>query len=88
MDLQELEKMINTYLNEVESYGEEGEYGHPHHRVVHKAVNDLPIAKVYFSLDTSDLALPLNIAIDELPRHAESIRIHAGSGVAYYQEQL
>ena len=26
MDLQELEKMINTYLNEVESYGEEGEY--------------------------------------------------------------
>ena len=26
MDLQELEKMINTDLNEVESYGEEGEY--------------------------------------------------------------
>ena len=70
------------------THGEEGEYGHPHHRVVHKAVNDLPIAKVYFSLDTSDLALPLNIAMDELPRHAESIRIHAGSGVAYYKEHL
>jgi hypothetical protein len=26
MDLQELEKMINTYLNDVESFGEEGEY--------------------------------------------------------------
>jgi hypothetical protein len=26
MDLQDLEKMINTYLNDVESFGEEGEY--------------------------------------------------------------
>lgn len=26
MDLQELEKMINTYLNDVESFGEEGEF--------------------------------------------------------------
>lgn len=26
MDLQELEKAINTYLNDVEAFGEEGEY--------------------------------------------------------------
>jgi hypothetical protein len=26
MDLQELEKMINTYLNDIESFGEEEEY--------------------------------------------------------------
>lgn len=26
MDLQDLEKMINTYLNDVESFGEEDEY--------------------------------------------------------------
>ena len=26
MDLQELEKMINTYLNDIESFGEEDEY--------------------------------------------------------------
>ena len=70
------------------THNEEGEYGHPHHRVVHKAVKDLPVAKVYFSMDHNDLAFPLNIAIEELPRHAESIRIHAASGVAYYKEQL
>ena len=26
MELQDLEKMINTYLNDVEAFGEEGEY--------------------------------------------------------------
>lgn len=70
------------------THGEEGEYGHPHHKVVHKAVKNFKVRKVYFSLDTNDLALPLSIALDELPRHAESIRIHAGSGIAYYKEQF
>jgi LmbE family N-acetylglucosaminyl deacetylase len=70
------------------THGEAGEYGHPHHKVVHKAVKNFTVRKVYFSLDTNDLALPITIALEELPRHAESIRIHAGTGVAYYKEQL
>jgi LmbE family N-acetylglucosaminyl deacetylase len=70
------------------THNEVGEYGHPHHRVVNKAVKDMAVSKVYFSLDKNDLELPLNISLGELPRHAESIRIHAGSGVAYYKEQL
>jgi len=70
------------------THGAEGEYGHPHHRVVHDAVKDFPVSKVYFSLDTNDLMLPLNIGISELPRHAESILIHAKDGVAYYKEDL
>ena len=70
------------------THNEEGEYGHPHHRVVHKAAQGLPVSKVYFSMDQNDLMLPLNIGMSELPRHAESIRIHAASGVAYYKEAL
>jgi LmbE family N-acetylglucosaminyl deacetylase len=70
------------------THGEEGEYGHPHHRVIHKAVRDFNISKVYFSLDPCDLAYPTNIAIKELPRHTESILIHAKDGVSYYKEKL
>ena len=70
------------------THNEEGEYGHPHHRVVHNAVKDFPVSKVYFSLDNNDLAYSTNIAIKELPRHAESILIHAKDGVSYYKEFL
>ena len=70
------------------THGEEGEYGHPHHRVVHKAIKDFNVSKVYFSLDKFDLALTTNIALKELPRHAESILIHAKDGVSYYKEVL
>lgn len=70
------------------THNAEGEYGHPHHRVIHKAVKDFPVPKVYFSLDPNDLTYPLNIGLVELPRHAESIRIHAASGFAHYKEQF
>ena len=70
------------------THNEEGEYGHPHHRVVHKAVKDFPVSKVYFSMDENDLTYPLNIGMSELPKHRESIKIHAGHGVAYYKEEL
>jgi LmbE family N-acetylglucosaminyl deacetylase len=70
------------------THGEEGEYGHPHHCVIHKAVKDFNVSKVYFSLDESDLAYPTNIALKELPRHAESILIHANTGISYYKEIL
>ena len=70
------------------THGAEGEYGHPHHRVVHDAVKDMAVSKVYFSLDKTDLELPMNVAIGELPRHAESIKIHAKDGVAHYKEFL
>ena len=70
------------------THGEQGEYGHPHHRVVHRAARVFAVPKVYFSMDKCDLGLPLNIAIDELPRHRESIIIHAGEGIAYYKEDF
>lgn len=70
------------------THNEEGEYGHPHHRVVHDAIKDFSVSKVYFSLDTNDLMYPTNIAIKELPRHTESILIHAKNGVSYYKEFL
>jgi LmbE family N-acetylglucosaminyl deacetylase len=70
------------------THNEEGEYGHPHHCVIHKAVKDFPVSKVYFSLDPNDLMYPTNIAIKELPRHAESILIHAKDGISYYKEFL
>ena len=67
------------------THGEEGEYGHPHHCVIHQAVKDLPQAKVYFSLEPTDIAFPVKIELDELPRHRESIKIHARD-TAYYKE--
>lgn len=71
------------------THNENGEYGHPHHCVINKAVSDINVSKVYFSLDDRDLAFPVNIALDELPRHKESIEIHVSpSGFAYYKEQL
>ena len=70
------------------THNEVGEYGHPHHRIVHKAVKHFTVPKVYFSLNKSDLELPMNVGMSELPRHRESIKIHAGAGVAYYKEEL
>jgi LmbE family N-acetylglucosaminyl deacetylase len=70
------------------THNEDGEYGHPHHRVVHESTTAFGYNKVFFSMDPNDLTLPLNIGMSELPRHRESIRIHAGHGVAYYKEQL
>lgn len=70
------------------THNAEGEYGHPHHRVIHKAVKDFNVPKVYFSLNKNDLALPTNISLEELPRHTESILIHAKDGVSYYKEVL
>lgn len=70
------------------THNEQGEYGHPHHRLINKAVSVYNVSKVYFSLDKNDLKYPLNIAMEELPRHRKSIEIHAGSGVAYYKEEL
>ena len=69
------------------THNEEGEYGHPHHQVVHNAVKDFNVSKVYFSLDTQDKQYPTNIMLKELPRHYESILIHANSGVSYYKEE-
>ena len=68
------------------THNAEGEYGHPHHQVVHKAVKDFNVPKVYFSLDPKDREYPTNIELKELPRHYESILIHANSGVSYYKE--
>jgi len=68
------------------THNEEGEYGHPHHVVVHNAVKDFNVPKVYFSLDNKDREYPTNIMLKELPRHYESILIHANSGVSYYKE--
>ena len=70
------------------THGAEGEYGHPHHCVVHKAVKDFPVSKVYFSMDKNDLMFQLNIGMVELPRHMESILVHTKDGVAYYKEYL
>ena len=70
------------------THGVEGEYGHPHHIVVHESTHTVGYKKVFFSLDKNDLKLPLNVGLSELPRHSESIKIHASSGVAYYKEEL
>lgn len=67
------------------THGAEGEYGHPHHRVVHESAQAFGFPKVYFSLDENDLMLPMNVGASELPRHRESVRIHAPKGVAYYK---
>ena len=85
--IQAVRKAVKGY-EFILTHGEEGEYGHPHHCVIHKAVKDIPVSKVYFSLDKTDLMLPLNISMSELPRHYKSIVIHAVDGVAYYKEQL
>lgn len=70
------------------THNQEGEYGHPHHRVVHESTQAFGYSKVYFSMDKTDLVFPLNIGMSELPRHRESIKIHAADGVAYYKEYL
>ena len=81
-------KRYNQGYDLVLTHNAEGEYGHPHHRVVHESTKELKVPKVYFSLDENDLKLPLNIALNELPRHMKSIIIHAGTGFAYYKEEL
>ena len=69
------------------THGAEGEYGHPHHRVVHKAVKDMPfVKKIYFSSEPTDMAYPVVIETDELPRHRAAIEAHAQT-VAYYREE-
>jgi hypothetical protein len=70
------------------THGAEGEYGHPHHRVVHKAVKDMTfVKKIYFSNDSTDMAYPVKISRDELPRHRAAIETHARP-IAYYKEEL
>ena len=70
------------------THGQEGEYGHPHHIVVHNAIKDFNVSKVYFTLEPfNTLGLPTNIKIKELPRHTESILIHAKE-ISYYREEL
>ena len=69
------------------THGEEGEYGHPHHKVIYTAIKDFNVSKVHFSLDENDLGLPTNIVIKELPRHTESILIHSKE-ISYYKEDL
>jgi LmbE family N-acetylglucosaminyl deacetylase len=69
------------------THGEQGEYGHPHHRVVHESTKAFGHKKVFFSIDNTDLMLPMNVGMSELPRHRESIKIHAPDGVAYYKEE-
>jgi len=85
--LQSLQRAAQGYKL-ILTHNAEGEYGHPHHRVVHKAVKDFPVSKVYFSMNPLDLTYPLNIGMFELPRHRESIEVHASSGVAHYREFL
>lgn len=70
------------------THNAQGEYGHPHHLVVHNAIKDITVPKVYFSLDTNDLCYQHHINMDELPRHAKAIRAHAHSGKSYYKEEL
>jgi LmbE family N-acetylglucosaminyl deacetylase len=68
------------------THGAEGEYGHPHHRVVHKAIKDMKFAKkIYFSNTPTDMAYPVVIEKDELPRHRAAIEAHA-QPIAYYTE--
>jgi LmbE family N-acetylglucosaminyl deacetylase len=70
------------------THGEEGEYGHPHHRVVNKAVKDMKfVKKIYFSMDPTGMAYPVHIEKDELPRHREAIEVHARP-MAYYKEEV
>jgi len=70
------------------THGADGEYGHPHHRVVHQAVKDMPfVKKIYFSNKPTDTAYPVVIETDELPRHRDAIEAHA-QPVAYYTEEL
>ena len=42
------------------THNAEGEYGHPHHQVIHKAVKDFNVSKVYFSLGPEYLAEGFN----------------------------
>ena len=67
------------------THNEFGEYGHPHHQVVHKAMQSVNIPKVYFSLNKEDIEYPMYVVLAELPRHRESIKIHAADGVARYK---
>ena len=88
---QEALRVLKRYINGYDlilTHNAEGEYGHPHHRVVHESVQEIDTPKVYFSLDKNDLGLPPNIALNELPRHKESIIIHAGDAIAYYKEDF
>ena len=80
-------RKVAVYYELILTHNADGEYGHPHHKVVHKAVKDFSVPKVYFSLDERDTAYPIKIALAELPRHAESILIHAKSGVSFYKEE-
>ena len=86
------EKAINALQRATQEYdlilthGAEGEYGHPHHRVVHKAVKDMTfVKKIYFSNNPTDMAYPVVIEIDELPRHRAAIEAHS-QPIAYYKE--
>jgi len=79
-------RKVAIHYDFILTHNEEGEYGHPHHQVVHKAVKDFNVPKAYFSLDETPEQYPINISLAELPRHAESILIHARNGIAYYTE--
>jgi LmbE family N-acetylglucosaminyl deacetylase len=70
------------------THGANGEYGHPHHLVIHKAVKDMTfVKKIYFSSEPTDIAYPVVIETEELPRHREAIEIHA-QPMAYYTEAV
>ena len=80
-------RKVAVHYDFILTHNAEGEYGHPHHKVVHNAVKDFQVPKVYFSFDENDTPYPIRIALAELPRHAESILIHARTGVSYYKEE-
>jgi hypothetical protein len=45
------------------------------------------VKKIYFSVDPADMAYPVHLETNELPRHKAAIEAHA-QPIAYYKEQL
>lgn len=55
------------------THSHSGEYGHPHHMIIHRAVEHLTVPKVYFASGQDhnlELTIPNDLySLDELPEH-------------------
>ena len=70
------------------THGESGEYGHPHHMVIHRAVEHLTVPKIFFASghdSNLELSIPKDLySLDELPEHKFVIEMFNDRDRAWY----
>ena len=87
--IQELGNISGAY-DFILTHNADGDYGHVHHKLVHQAVKDLDIPKVYFAstfnYNTRYIARD-NLPLDQFPLHRDVIEQFSDINCGLYIEQ-